>query len=587
MPEKSVLFASEAGWALKNLPAPLNTWQARSESAASISDLNTRNSYSTLHAHITKAIISRASGNGGEIATVRVGNGHYASEATISDGSGNVVIAKLSANGKLSAAIVTSTGRYTQLPTLGNKGEDFDLSPILALVLAQLEEVHQETKDALETVVNEYGLPGQWNSPHLLYKLSDAVYYAIITDLVKCTITAGNIDLLTEQTVASGALNGNVLCGRPKHLAGKMNSSKKRNKMTMIDAKSEFTEWAQKYDWSDDEYALIPHFPDDYPIPHEALKIARRFVNTYGDKRPMKNFMWRATTSYGKSTGVEMVAAMLNMPLLRITCNSAMETQAFLSDILPENNSENITYNLPSFEEMSLDPETAYLTLTGISDENATSEMCLLAYTEKCTKASGTVRYKHVESNFVKALRHGYIVEVQECSRIKDSGVLVGLNEFNRPGSIIPLVDGSFATRHPDAMTIFTDNTGYASCRQIDPSVLRRMAFIIDSPELSKEDVMSRVLYNTNFPDKDLLEIMYKTWVAVREHCADREINEGSVTVNEIEMWCQTVMADGMGDIYENCLDCVVSKASSDNDEREEIISSVLTVHLADYVTIV
>lgn len=47
----------------------------------------------------------------------------------------------------------------------------------------------------------------------------------------------------------------------------------------------------------------------------ETLKIARRFVNSRNNKRPMNNFLWRGITSYGKSTGVEMVAALLHTPL--------------------------------------------------------------------------------------------------------------------------------------------------------------------------------------------------------------------------------------------------------------------------------
>ena len=72
-------------------------------------------------------------------------------------------------------------------------------------------------------------------------------------------------------------------------------------------------------------------------------------------------------------------------------------------------------------------------------------------------------RYKFVESNYVKALEHGYIVEVQEISRIRDAGVLVGLNEYDRAGAMIPLVDGRFVRRHPDAMVVYTDIMGFWS----------------------------------------------------------------------------------------------------------------------------
>lgn len=93
--------------------------------------------------------------------------------------------------------------------------------------------------------------------------------------------------------------------------------------------------------------AMIPSFPDDYPLPPEAVKIARRFVGTKDSKRPMRNFLWRGITSYGKSTGVEMIAAMLGIPLLRVTCNSTMETQNFLSDFVPDSGSETSVNSAP------------------------------------------------------------------------------------------------------------------------------------------------------------------------------------------------------------------------------------------------
>ena len=83
-------------------------------------------------------------------------------------------------------------------------------------------------------------------------------------------------------------------------------------------------------------------------------------------------------------------------------------------------------------------------------------------------------------------------------------------------------MDGSFKRRHPDAMVVYTDNVGYASCRAIDPSVLRRMSIIIDSYDMPREDVIARVLYNTDFPDSSMLDQMYDVWSAIQEYCLSR-----------------------------------------------------------------
>lgn len=293
----------------------------------------------------------------------------------------------------------------------------------------------------------------------------------------------------------------------------------------------------------------------------------------------MNNFMWRGITSYGKSTGVELMAGFLNIPLLRMTCNSTMETQNFLSDIIPDTDGAH-TAELPDFAEIAADPASAYFKLTGVEDEDATCQMALEAYGKAAASNGSVARYKFVESNYVKALEHSYIVEVQEISRIRDAGVLVGLNEYDRAGAMIPLVDGRFVRRHPDAMVVYTDNVGYASCRPVDPSVIRRCAFVIDSYELTKETLLARVRYNTGFPDKDLLEKMYTVWLAISKHCKENDITEGSISATELEMWAQSVQVDGMSNVRENCRCCVVSKATSVVEEQEEIMGSVVDLYL-------
>ena len=176
------------------------------------------------------------------------------------------------------------------------------------------------------------------------------------------------------------------------------------------------------------------------------------------------------------------------------------------------------------------------------------------------------------------ALSRGYILEIQEFSRIKDSGVLVGLNEYDRPGAMIPLVDGGYTRRSENALIVWTDNIGYASCRPVDPSVIRRWSMVIDSYDLPKEDVLARVVYNTKFADKDLLDKMYEKWVTLQAFLSDKDITEGSCSVTELEMWAAAVMLDGYKNLAENAESTLISKATSDRKEQELIRSSVFAI---------
>lgn len=185
--------------------------------------------------------------------------------------------------------------------------------------------------------------------------------------------------------------------------------------------------------------------------------------------------------------------------------------------------------------------------------------------------------FVHVVSNYVKAMVNGYIVEIQEASRIRDSGVLVGLNEFNRPGAVIPLMNGATARRHKDAICITTDNVGYASCRPIDPSVLRRQGFIIDSVDLTKEQLLERVKWNTHCTDQPLLDTAYTYWNAVKEYCEQNSITEGSVSPMELERFVQALMYDGMDCLDIDLDDCVISKATSSIEDQRGIRTACQT----------
>lgn len=569
------LFAQSKGWDLNGIPSRFDGVKTRTKDPNNFSSFHpVAKATASVHRYVLNALLAYCLGDSSEIATINVGNETFATEYKFSNG--ETMLFVLYPNGTCKGAMVGEAGNYAPILTFAGKSDVLDLTPIMMAVLMKLCSISGEVDDMIRLC------KGSGVDDRAAYLTSDAVYFAVTTNALRVSMPGGSIDLLPKQTVESGALSGTVICGTPKLLRGTASKQTAGMPTTFGDAMKEFTEWRKDTSWTPEERQLIPSFPDDYPVLPEALKICRRYVSTHEDKQPMLNFMWRGITSYGKSTGVEQIAAMLDMPLLRMTCSSTMETEDFLSNIIPVSAPEAETKDLPSFDEMAFDPESAYLTLTGIEKPDATSEECLAAYAKAYSAQSGQKGslFKQVEANFVKALEKGYLLEIQECSRIKDPGVLVGLNEYDRPGAIIPLVDGGHVRRHKDAIVIYTDNVGYASCRPMDPSVLRRMSFILDSNEIPKETAMARVRYNTGFQKDTLLEKMYSVWREVQNFCQDHDITEGSISLTELERWAQCVMADGYDNLMENCEICVVSKATSVPEEQEEIKSSVLAVHL-------
>lgn len=483
---------------------------------------------------------------------------------------------------------------------------------------------------------------------------SDAAYYldAVLTVLEKkmtldCCENGSAVPHEVDDSYfrVSDALTGSLLCENlnpwgPSVVKTNGNKKKFANaKVTVAEAKQQYSVFSAHRSWTAQERLLIPEFPDDEPVMPETLQIAKRICDTRNDKNPICNLMWRGITSYGKSTGVEQLACILQVPLLRMTCHPDMETQDFKSQFVPDSSTEGILLDMqnvvagdgtapskpmpPHFEDAMarlsamdpdsrnalldakaffdialMDPDTAAADLLG-SPVKMEAEDLVWLYSEVCTAIrtapleaklaafesankqepkDNKPAFVHIVSDYVKAMVNGYLVEIQEASRIRTSGVMVGLNEFNRPGARIPLMNGYTARRHKDALCIITDNVGYSSCRPIDPSVIRRQGMILDSYELTKEELLDRVKRNTGVTDKSLLETAYKLWKCVKDFCEQNSITEGCVSATELECLVQAVKYDGMDSFDSNLASCVISKATSSIDDQRDIRTACQTL---------
>lgn len=194
------------------------------------------------------------------------------------------------------------------------------------------------------------------------------------------------------------------------------------------------------------------------------------------------------------------------------------------------------------------------------------------------TEQDNKPAFVHVLSPYIQAMTNGWIVELQEASRIRDSGVLVSINEFDRPGAMLPLMNGKMAVRHKDAICVISDNVGYSSCRPIDPSVIRRQNMIIDSYDLPENILKDRARWNTGVTDPQILDTAYKLWDCVRSYCAQNSITDGSVSPVELERLVQALKYDGMDSLQVNLDDCVISKSTSSIEDQREIREACMTL---------
>lgn len=252
-----------------------------------------------------------------------------------------------------------------------------------------------------------------------------------------------------------------------------------------------------------EEQALVPKLPEWYIVPEEAVEICKHAQLTTGKATQMRNFLLRGPAGTGKTMCAKAIAAGLNLPYMKYTCSAGTEIFDFIGQILPDSenksvatneelqkveamggiNYENVAklLNLPDLEDMEYDTEGTYKILTGIDKKDASVQDCMAVVLDKTIskvqaltkvkndeKQSGGQTFSYTETDFLRALKNGYVVELQEPTTIMQPGVLVGLNSLLEQEGSITLPTGEIIERHPDAVVVVTTNVDYEGCRGLN-----------------------------------------------------------------------------------------------------------------------
>lgn len=304
------------------------------------------------------------------------------------------------------------------------------------------------------------------------------------------------------------------------------------------------------------ELSLIPKLPEWYIIPPEVVDICKHAQKTTGRPMQMRNFLLRGPAGTGKTMGAKAIAAGLGLPYMKYTCSANTEIFDFTGMIFPETDAVStgspeldrereilksmggISYanvaklmRLPDLDDMDYDPAGVYQALTGVENLAATVQDCMSVVLEKVTekvqalskraenRQSSGQNYAYVETDFVKALKHGYLVEVQEPSTIIQPGVLVGLNSLLEQEGSITLPTGEIIRRHPDTVVIVTTNVSYEGCRSMNQSVVDRMSLVKDIELPEPEVMVQRAMAVTGCADEYLVSQMVQVVNDMADYC--------------------------------------------------------------------
>ena len=359
------------------------------------------------------------------------------------------------------------------------------------------------------------------------------------------------------------------------------------------------------------ELSLIPKLPEWYIIPPEVVDICKHAQKTTGRPMQMRNFLLRGPAGTGKTMGAKAIAAGLGLPYMKYTCSANTEIFDFTGMIFPETDAVStgspeldrereilksmggISYanvaklmRLPDLDDMDYDPAGVYQALTGVENLAATVQDCMSVVLEKVTekvqalskraenRQSSGQNYTYVETDFVKALKHGYLVEVQEPSTIIQPGVLVGLNSLLEQEGSITLPTGEIIRRHPETVVIVTTNVSYEGCRSMNQSVVDRMSLVKDIELPEPEVMVQRAMAVTGCADEYLVSQMVQVVNDMADYCRKNSITDGACGMRSLIDW--VISAEISGDPYLSAKYTVISKATADEEDREALITTIL-----------
>lgn len=338
------------------------------------------------------------------------------------------------------------------------------------------------------------------------------------------------------------------------------------------------------------EEKLIPEVPDWYIIPQEAVEVCKHIKETTGTNLPMRNFIARGPAGSGKTRGARAIAAGLKLPYVYQTCGADSDSGSLIGQFVPisEDGPDAADlaerYELPTLDDILMDPPTAYAKLTGeyneeISEADVYQKLIETVQARALAETGVRPGFRYVESNFIRALRRGYVIELQEPSVISNPGILVSLNGILDDGKSIMLPTGELLDRHPDAVVILTTNVDYAGCRALNQSIKSRMCLHLDIKTPAPDVLIQRVASITGCKDQTLLEKMAATVESIQAACLASSISDGCCGTRELISWVQSYMITG--DVMRSAALTVIGAASEQEENQKELIDNCLLQNFA------
>jgi MoxR-like ATPase len=469
------------------------------------------------------------------------------------------------------------------------------------------------------------GYPDRNYAAQLMGILNDNVYRRMkdstIASHIKFSIASGKsfaLNMIRNAAFTSGTYDPSVVkIGKFEMLSGNTTTSTasavSKSRYTKEDLIGKFPINPTRVFTDEEKRMMESSRLDDYYIVSETdLKICNIIQQTTNTNIPFRNFTFRGDAGTGKSAKAKAVSNGICLPQVIYTCSSNTEIFDFIGQVMPDTNINKyndkiikrleelggITFGniakvlgLPSLSDIDFDPAMFFEDMTGkvVTDENdcyiidgenigditAMKKLAVDTWQsimeENFNKIIDTMKngkdetkFVYTETDFIKAIKYGWVVEIQEPNVILSEGVLVGLNGLLAEGRIT-LPTGETIERHPDCVVIFTTNVTYNGCRAMNQSVIDRSNKVYDIEAPSVEVMAERAIsMSGNENEEDVLE-MAQIIKDIASEMNSSGIDDGVCGMRSLANWA---LASRFEDPYEAFNECVLSKTSMDEESR-------------------
>ena len=522
-----------------------------------------------------------------------------------------------SSNGNIMASVYDKNTETIENYQLHSSARD-GAAVMMALVPLLMKD--DEFDDNFQTYFDQRvaGYPDMTKTTEAMAILCDNAYRRIKDDTcsahIKVTLDkSGNVLRVSQSHLLAGVYTPTSV------LAGEFTVFAQTGKVTVTAATTaiDHKDFVGKYQLTGTrklsglEEMLVPKLEDWYIIPEEVVDICKHALDTTGKPMQMRNFLLRGPAGTGKTQGAKAIATGLHLPYMKYTCSASTEVFDFVGMVFPKTDTMTtgdeeldkqreilqsmggINYanvaklmNLPDLDDMDFDPAGVFESITGVQNDDATSRDCMSVVMEMVTEkikaltavvppagASGQT-YTYVETDFIKALKNGYVVEIQEPTVITQPGVLVGLNSLLEQTGSITLPTGEVIQRHPDTVVVVTTNVTYEGCRGLNQSVVDRMSLVEDIELPAPEVMAQRAMAVTGATDEYQVTQMVQVVNDMSEYMRKNGITDGTCGMRSLIDWITST--EITGDPYRSALCTVISKATSDEEDRETLKTAIL-----------